>query len=101
MLNRFAIFVIVFVMFMGSVFYILQSQNYHINLHAKDITATHHTYKIYNTWLDSVRGKDPIKSCSVPIMSNGNYPGNPSKHQMKQWMNMCSYDLLLFTINRI
>jgi len=38
-----------------------------INIHSKDMTSTHHTFKKYNNMYDSFRGKNPIDSLVVPI----------------------------------
>ena len=96
MKTRLFIFVAVFFTFTGSVFYGLQSLNMHINLHSQDIHQTHHTYRIYNSWLDSVLGKNPIDSCDVPIMPNGNYIGNPTTKEMRTWMNTAEFDISKF-----
>jgi len=80
---------------------LMNNMEYHVNLHASDITDTHHTYKIYDSWTDSMLGRNPIKSLSIPIMQNGNYPGNPSKNEMRQWIICCESDINWFTLSRL
>ena len=101
MKTRLAIFVTVFILFMGTVFNILQSMDYTVNLHHSDITDTHHTYKLYNCWTDAMIGRNVVAECKIPIMSNGNYPGNPSALKMKQWIAVSSYNPSWFKVSNL
>ena len=100
-INRLIAMVLTFSIIMGSFLLFVQSLDYHINLNIKDCTNTYHTYKMYNTGIDAILDRNPIKECKIPIMSNGNYYGNPTPLEMEQWLSACSYDPNWFDYHNI
>jgi hypothetical protein len=93
--------VLTFVIFCSIVFQIIQTQDMTVNLHMSDITDTHHTYKLYHSWTDAIFDINPIKECRIPIMPNGNYPGNPTPNQFKQWKDVSSYNAGWFKVSNL
>jgi len=100
MKNVIAGILVAFVMMIGLVV-TLSENGMHANLHSRDITATTHTYKLYDSFFDSFLGLDPIMSCSLDIQPNGNYAGNPTTEEFRLWLNSCRFDTKRFTPQRM
>ena len=91
-----AIFVFFTIMFSG--LSILNNYGQFINLHNKDIHRTHHTFRMYESWTSSLFGVNPISKCSIPILTNGNYPNNPTSAEMNEWIITSAFNHSHFTL---
>lgn len=85
--TRLFVFVSVFFLVVGIAFNGLQSIGYHINM--SSMTDSAHTFKMYNSWFDAMSGNNPVATCTIPVLANGNYPTNPSTKRFNQWINAC------------
>ena len=86
-------------------FNLLNGDGYYVNLHQADITDSTHTYKLYDTYIDSFLGINPISECTLNINPvTKEYEGLPLNNKAKsysrfrQWMKICELDKNMFNL---
>lgn len=80
---------------------------YAINLHPEQITETHHTFRLYNSWLDAIRNVDYIAECKLGINpETGDYnvlTDNISYNRQlfRRWISACKVKPELFKMEKL
>lgn len=57
-----------------------------------------HVFGYWNSFSDAYKKRmSPVKYVTLPIMPNGNYPGDPSPWEFMMWLVSCKQDVSNFT----
>jgi len=86
---RFILITVLFLALMLTLFAVRNFDGYFTNLY--DMTDTYHEFAIFNSYLESITGLNPVKKVKFPII-NGNYYGNPTRKEFDRYLNHCKYN---------